>query len=305
MDSVAPRRSHPPDARFCNWLARDGWPVRRMDWVQTGRTRGSLLFVGGRGDFIEKYLELYRQWHDDGWNVTAFDWRGQGASRGDIIGGNVLSFDAWVDDLDGLIADWRQGCTGPYAVVAHSMGGHLLLRTLVERSPRVDAAVLIAPMLAVNSGPVPAWLAPWIARLIALVAPRRSMRGTPVPSRIRQRNLTGCSPERYEDELWWWEQDVGFNLGTPSWGWLDAAYRSAARAFTPAKLAQVKIPILILASAVDRLVSAAAIERAVRLLPKAELKLYPDAAHELLREGDAVRLDAIARIDAFLAEHAK
>ena len=40
------------------------------------------------------------------------------------------------------------------------MGGHLLLRTLVERRPALDAAVLVAPMIGVNSAPIPAWLAP-------------------------------------------------------------------------------------------------------------------------------------------------
>ena len=77
-DSDDSRRVHPPGAVFSTFAAPDGWPLRRMDWLQgePEAARGDLLFVGGRGDFIEKYLEVYHWWHDRGWNVTAFDWRG-------------------------------------------------------------------------------------------------------------------------------------------------------------------------------------------------------------------------------------
>src|SRR5262249_20633022 len=107
--------------------------------------------------------------------------------------------------------------------------------------------------------------------------------------------------ERYEDELHWWAVEPGFNLGPPSFGWMRAAFRSRAATFTPAKLAAVDLPILIVGAEKDRLVSAAAIREAAGLLPYAELEMMPDAAHEILRDSDAVRDRALARIDTFLA----
>src|SRR3954469_2865172 len=137
-----PRRAHPRDASFATWIAPDGWALRRMDWQQdiARQARGSLIFANGRGDFIEKYLEAYAHWHASGWNVTAFDWRGQGGSIGPGFG--YESFDVRVDDLAALIADWRGNRPGPHVAIGHSMGGHLLLRALVERAPALDAAVL-------------------------------------------------------------------------------------------------------------------------------------------------------------------
>ena len=123
------------------------------------------------------------------------------------------------------------------------------------------------------------------------------------PGGQRQRNLTG-SRERYEDEAWWWEREPGWNLGAPSWAWMRAAFRSAAAAFTAGRLAGVKVPVLLLAAGHDRLVSTKEIARAARQLPRAELEIFPDAAHEILREADPVRLAAFARIDAFLDAHA-
>src|SRR4051794_19595140 len=166
LDSA--RRSHPPGARFGRWTAPDGWSLRRMDWPQPGEAaRGSLIFAGGRGDFIEKYLEAFAHWHGRGWNVAGFDWRGQGASQGE--GFELDSFDVLVDDFDSLLADWRGNSTRPHVTIGHSMGGHLLLRTIVERRPPLAAAVLVAPMIAVQSAPIPLWLAPDIADAMCLL----------------------------------------------------------------------------------------------------------------------------------------
>ncbi|HEV2817305.1 MAG TPA: alpha/beta hydrolase [Allosphingosinicella sp.] len=297
-----PRRAPPAGARFGTWTAPDGWAIRRMDWPRpAGKApRGSLIFAGGRGDFIEKYLEALAHWHGRGWNVTAFDWRGQGASQG--AGFAFESFDPLVDDLDALLADRRATTPGPHVAIGHSMGGHLLLRTLVERRPALDAAVLVAPMIVVNSSPIPDWLAPEMAdAMCRLGFGAVSMWKAPPPGgpgSLRQRILTG-SLERYADEAWWWDRHPGWKMNPPSWNWMRAAFRSAA-AFTPERLAGVRLPVLLLGADRDRLVSPAAVRRVAAELPDAELEMYPDSAHEILREADPVRRAALARIDAFL-----
>ena len=278
-----------------------------MDWPQeAGKTaRGSLIFAGGRGDFIEKYLEALAHWHGRGWAVTAFDWRGQGASQARRY--DFESFDPMIEDLDALLADWGSATPGPHVAVGHSMGGHLLLRTLVERRPALAAAVLVAPMIVVNSSPIPDWLAPEMAdAMCRLGFGTVSMWKAPPmldqPGSQRQRILTG-SRERYEDEAWWWAQQPGFKLGPPSWNWMRAAFRSAA-SFAPERLAGVRLPVLLIGTERDRLVSPAAIRRVAGELPDAELEMYPDAGHEILRESDPVRLSALARIDSFLDRRA-
>ena len=299
-------RSHPAEAVFSSWTAPDGWSLRRMDWRQSeGKpARGSLLFVGGRGDFIEKYLEAYADWHREGWHVTAFDWRGQGASRGDDPA-RLVPFAEMTADLAGLIDAWRAESPGPHVAVAHSMGAHLLLRALVGKAPALDAAVMIAPMLGVNSYPMPAWLAPQIAEFMCRLGWEKErvwqppVGGSPWGS-TRQRNLTG-DRDRYEDELHWWAAQPGFDIGSPNWAWLREAFRSSAESFTAANLARVTIPVLIVATERDRLVSAEAIRRVAAELPDARIEWVNEAAHEILRESDAIRRDALDRIAAFLA----
>jgi len=277
-----------------------------MDWPVAGKRkpRGSLLFANGRGDFIEKYLEAFAHWNAAGWHVTSFDWRGQGGSQGEGAQKAAASFDILVEDLAALIEDWRAATPGPHIAIGHSMGGHLLLRTLVEKRPALDAAVLIAPMIEVNSAPIPIRLAPDIADTMYWLgfgaAPMwRAPASFTLPGGRRNRNLT-ASRERYEDELWWWEREPSYNLGAPSWAWMRAGFRSAASAFTPETLAAAALPILIVGAQHDRLVSADAIRRVAAQLPSVELEMMEDAAHEILRDVDPVRLRALARIDAFL-----
>lgn len=304
------RRGIPAGATFSTWAAGDGWKIRRFDWPQADgtRTRGSILFANGRGDFVEKYLEPLAHWHGRGWNVTSFDWRSQGDSRGDIANGHLDSFEALTADGAALIQAWAAEAPGPHVAIGHSMGGHLLLRVLADYRPRLQAVVLVAPMIGINSWPLPPALAQLVAQSFCTLGWSR----VPVwrggnfregAKSQRSRILTSCEA-RYSDELWWYGQQPGFLLGAPSWGWLNAAYRSIAE-LTPARLKAVEVPVLLLGTERDRLVSAAAIRRAAGLLPTAALIMYPDAGHELLREADPVRLDALARIDAFMEEHAR
>lgn len=304
------RRAHPEGARISRWPAPDGWELRRLDWAQDegASHRGSLLFASGRGDFIEKYLEPLHHWHERGWNIATFDWRGQGDSRGDIIGGHLESFDPLVADGAALLANWMRATPGPHVAVGHSMGGHLLLRILAEHRSPLDAAVLVAPMIGINASPVPHWLGRKIAHFMVAMgwSERRAWKDNERPAppgSSRQAFLTSCA-ERYSDEGWWHRQQPGFRLGAPTWGWMDAAFRSID-SLTPERMEGIATPILMLGTQRDRLVSPTAIRRAASLLPNAELHMFRDAAHELLRESDPIRLEVLARIDAFLDARAQ
>ena len=297
------RRALPTGAQISTWQAGDGWALRIMEWPQSNSgARGSLVFANGRGDFIEKYLEPLADWHGRGWNILAFDWRGQGGSAGTITGGHLDSFDPLVADGAALLDYWLARYPPPHVAVAHSMGGHLLLRIIAEQRPPLAATALVAPMIRINARPIPHNAGRTISAVLATIGlrhiPAWEQNERPsLPGTSRQAYLTTC-PDRYADETWWKAQQPAYNLGPPSWGWLDAAYRSID-GLTLARLEQVDQPILSLGTDRDRLVSPTAIRRAAAALPDAELHMYSDAGHELLRESDKVRLDALARIDRF------
>jgi len=297
------------------WRAKDGWPIRaaRLFPPETLARRGSILFLNGRADHIEKYAEAMLGWAAQGWTVDSFDWRGQGGS-GRVAPaapmlGHIPDFEIWLDDLRDYAARWRAGTPGPHVIVGHSMGGHLLLRALAERRVTADAAVLVAPMLGLVAGGVPHAVARRLCEAVCALGlgerplwPERSR--TPERETALRERLTH-SRERFAQEQEMRRAHPDLAMDAPSWGWLRAAYHSIERLEAPGLLENVRTPVLIVASRMDKLVSALAIEQVARRLPDARLHFYgPEAAHEILREADLVRDDALARIDAFLEDHA-
>jgi lysophospholipase len=180
-----------------------------------------------------------------------------------------------------------------------------VLRAMAEGLIAPDAAVLVAPMLGLNGGPIPGWLGLAFAQIMTRIGDpaRRAWKQSerPLdPAGMRQTLLTHC-PDRYADELWWRAETPDVALGPPSWAWVAEAYRSMRALERSDRIETMRTPILILAARADRLVSPAAIRRIAARLPDAVLHVYgPEASHEILREADAVRLDALARIDGFL-----
>jgi lysophospholipase len=58
----AVRRAYPQGSVIEMQPMADGWPVRMFRWPNTSSS-GDILFAGGRGDIIEKYLEAFAHWH--------------------------------------------------------------------------------------------------------------------------------------------------------------------------------------------------------------------------------------------------
>jgi lysophospholipase len=264
----------------------------------------------GRGDAYEKYLETFEHWRSRGWRVTAADWRGQAGSGrlgNDAITGHIDDFAQWARDLADLWRDWAPGAVGPRVLVGHSMGGHVALRAVVACAlePAPDALVLSAPMLDVLPERVPLLAKCLVARLMCVVGdPRRpawkwSERPGEVPA-FRQALLTH-DDGRYADELFWRRERPELVMGPGSWGWVAAALDSIRRLARPGALEGVDLPVHILATSADRLVGSRAIRRAESRLPRVGSQWFGDeAAHEILREVDAVRDRALGGIDQFL-----
>ena len=302
------RRAIPAGVAETRWQTGDGHAIRRIDWPAPEKPRGSLLFMPGRGDAYEKYLESLDYWSERGWQVTAADWRGQAGSGrlgNDPVTGHVDDFVLWLDDLAAFWAEWKAGRPGPHVLVAHSMGGHLALRAAVEQRVDPDAIVLSAPMLGLHPRLVPPALLHGVALLIARLGdPRRpAWKWSEKPGELpadRSLLLTH-DPERYADEDWWRRTRPELVMGPASWGWIAASIASIRALQRPGALEALRAPVLMLATTADRLVEFGAIERATRRLPKGELVRFgPEARHELLREEDGVRGKVLAAIDEFL-----
>lgn len=292
-------------------MAPDGHPVRRLDWSGPDSAgRGSILFMPGRGDAYEKYLETFEHWRRRGWWMTAADWRGQAGSGrlgADALTGHVDDFALWVEDLAALWREWTADRSGPRVLFGHSMGGHLALRAAAEGAldPAPNALVLSAPMLDILPERLPMALRQGTARAMCALGDARrpawkwSERPGEIPA-FRQALLTHDA-DRYADELWWRETRPELTMGPGSWGWVRGALDSIRKLSAPGALEAVGLPVYIVATRADRLVGVRAIERVAARLPDARVLWFGDeAAHEILREADPVRERALDGIDRFL-----
>ncbi len=309
--SLLYRRAIPAAARITQWTASDGWGLRRFDWAAEGEPRGSILFVGGRGDIFEKYLELFAHWHAQGWNVTSLDWRGQGGSgrlTPDPHVGHVDDFAIFISDFAAFYAEWSAETTGPRVMMGHSMGGHLLLRAAVERVADPDAMVLVAPMLGLRNA-LGAGLGERVARMIGGLgnSARAAWKGNEKPGGLETRQmLLTHDADRYADEIWWQETNPAIVTGPPSWKWVIEAFASTRELRQSPALKSMRIPTLMLVPMADQLVDAkAAIAIGAKLPDCRVLRFGKEAAHEVLRETDSVRNRAIGEIDIFLASRAQ
>ena len=302
------RRLYPPGSTLGAEPAADGWPLRVFRW-RAENPRGSILFQGGRGDIIEKYLESFAHWHTQGWNVAAFDWRGQGGSGrflADPSIGHVPDFALWIDDLAAFAPQWTRYSQRPHIIIAHSMGAHLILRAIAEARIAPDAAVLVAPMLGFETRGLPLSLVASAVKGAARFAPERSAwksNERPAPASASRQAFLTSDRERHADELWWKDEIPELALGPPSLRWLAQAYASCVALDAPGKVEAIATPILLIGSEGDKLVSPKAIPRFAARLTNGRLKMFDESvAHEILRERDGPRDEALAEIDRFLDE---
>ncbi len=305
------RRHRLPDAAVQSFqFMADDWPIRVVHMPRPVADVGRhVLLITGRADFVEKYAELLHNLADAGWGATIFDWRGQGLSR--RVGktpqhGASPGFGLWLRDLASMV-DWAQArAEGPLVAMAHSMGGHLLLRHLAAGNSHIARAVLLAPMIGLRAKP----LGVGIARRIAALQVVRGKGGDYVlgggpwqpgrPGEDRQRWLTS-DLERFHDESWWIGTYPSLALGSVTWGWLDDAFASIDALLRPGVPEAITTPLLFQIPREDELVDSAATRRLVPRIAGAELLVHQGGAHELLREADAIRSAVLAAALAHLA----
>jgi lysophospholipase len=96
------------------------------------------------------------------------------------------------------------------------------------------------------------------------------------------------------------EAEPSLGIGSPTVGWLDAAFRVMSEFADPTYASRLRQPMLLVAAGQDRIVSTPAIGAfAVRLRAGSHL-VIPGARHELLMEQDRYREQFWAAFDAFV-----
>jgi lysophospholipase len=297
-----------PDGAVLGFLKTpDGRILRFVRWEPPAGRQGTLCVFQGRAEFIEKYFEVVRDALDRGFAVAMIDWRGQGLSDralSDPRKGHVGNFSEFDVDLETFIRDVvLPDCPPPFFALAHSMGGAVLLRAARQGRRWFDRIVLSAPMigLAGRPGTSSARTSARLLRLMGLGYGYIPGGGaTAVTSSPFVGNDVTSDPVRYARTAAIVDTEPKLGLGSPTIGWVDAAFRAMGEFADPSYPAQTRLPILIVAAGQDTIVSTPAIGQfAVRLRVGSHL-VIAGARHEILMEQDRFRSQFWAAFDAFV-----
>ncbi len=267
-----------------------GWP---------GGARGTVLALPGRAEWIEKYGRVAAALKERGYGLLAIDWRGQGLSARAVPDprmGHVGHFDEYQTDLAAFLdAAQDLGVARPAPVLAHSMGGCIALRALMDGLD-APAVALSAPMWGLHMSPAlrsAAWSVATLARATGRAAryppgvgPELNVAETPFDD-----NMLTSDPESYDYMRRMLLAQPELVVGGPSLNWLYAALREM-RALAPRPSPET--PAHIVFGTRERIVDAAAIRRRAAAWPAAAVDVIDGAEHEVLMETPAIRARAIA-----------
>ena len=283
-----------PDAGAAHWIkTTDHAQIRVGHWVSDA-DRGTVLLFPGRTEYIEKYGRAAGALRARGYATVTVDWRGQGlADRAtpNRATGHVAAFGDFQKDVAAMLTHARDlGLPKPFYLIAHSMGGAIGLRALLEGLP-VRAAVFSAPMWGIQMA---AALRPF-AWGISAMARRIGMDTRMAPGQEAENYLTRIAVEENtltsDAEMFDYMRrqitaypDLG--LGGPSLRWLNESLVEMRRM---ARLASPRVPTTTFLGTAEVIVDPARIRDRMARWPTGTLDIVEGGKHETMMETPAIR----------------
>ena len=286
---------HPgPDPAAAYWAdTSDGVRIRLGVWEKEG-ARGTVLIFPGRTEYIEKYGATAAEFAARGLSSVAIDWRGQGlADRllDDPLTGHVEHFPDYQKDVATLMRAARTlNLPRPYFLVAHSMGGCIGLRAVME-GLAVQAAAFTGPMWGINIAPhmrLP-------AKLLSTLMPRINQ-GHRLPVGTTSEPYVITSP--FADNQLTTEENMynmmrdqitahpELKLGGPSYIWLREALAETKHL---SERAVPNLPCITYVGGNERIVDVRRIHARMESWKGSQLRTVEGGEHEVLMEKTALR----------------
>ncbi|MFT5487593.1 MAG: lysophospholipase, partial [Alphaproteobacteria bacterium] len=255
-----------------------------------------------------KYTETIGELTARGFDVWSMDWRGQGASGRALENpqkGHIDRFETYLADLTWFvdtIIGARDG-EGETLLMAHSMGGHITLRAVLEGRIKPDRFILSAPMIDLPMQGISRYAITALCSAMAGIdLGSRYVAGTgdydPARVKFDGNPLTG-DRKRFDAIHAAIAANPVVAMGGPTFGWLNATFRSVRVLRNLAQQSPRTCPILLFTAMSDTVVSVTAQTAMNTALPDCEQVQVADARHEILHETDAIRRQFWEAFDGF------
>lgn len=303
----APGNPLPAGARTRTVTTADGVRLRAAFWRPEGAARGTVCLFQGRIEFIEKYAEVVSDLLARGFAVAVADFRGQGGSErltANPLKGHVDDFDDYRVDAEALMRQVAlTDCPGPYYALSHSMSAPVVMSVSKRQPQWFERVVLCAPMIG-----LPLARAEFFARGLASGLGAIGFSQSYIPGgtdrvmtlRPFEGNPVTSDRVRYERSVAVLGQAPELGVGSPTIGWIHAAFRMMAASALPGAPESFRVPTLILTAGADRIVDRYASARFAERVRNGGRLTLRGSLHEIMMERDDIRDLFWAAFDAFV-----
>ncbi len=286
------------------WLnTKDGLRIR-VAHFPAEEAKGTILMFPGRTEYVEKYGRTALDFAERGYAMIAIDWRGQGLAdrmtRNTRVG-HVEEFTDYQHDVASMLDAARAlDLPEPYHLIAHSMGGGIGLRAVMEGLP-VASAMFSGPMWGIHISTLmrpAAWAISWSGKRLGFgdrMAPLTSSANYVIAEPFEDNTLT-TDPEMFAYMRRQMIEQPALQLGGPTLRWLHEAL---AETQALARLPSPDLPCLTVFGSNERIVDIERIRSRMAVWPKGELWEVDGLEHEVLMESPQIRGEITDRATAF------
>ncbi len=261
----------------------------------------TLLIIPGRTEPTVKYAELIYDFKNLGYDIFILDHQGQGESDrllADSHKGHVIHFDDYVKDLGQFYSRVKEIKNNQIThLIAHSMGGAIAVKFMSHSQWAVNKAVLMAPMLKLNTAPY----SEFVARLYSTVLVKIKKgdeyapdRGPYIPEEdVFEGNSYTHSEGRFNITKFIFTNWPHLAVGGPTTRWVNESLKATKKIHK----APFATPVLLFQAGQDEIVKNERQNAFCRDFCK--LILLPEARHEILMEKDEIRTPVLHQIKSF------
>ena len=289
----------------------DGRTLRIAIWkAKKVEANGTVFFLNGHREFIEKYSKTFEFFIKKGFNVITLDWRGWGLSDRPFPSRpkvqHISSAAEYQLDLNVVIGLAKEkNLIKPWHLVAHSLGCLLGLRRLLIEPKRFNSYIFLSPLWG-NVRSLPRWVQKLLLRYektlkrlwLTKITNQNPKKYKPYSLTVNFKENTLTSDKKQFNRLQAiLRENTELHSGTPTLGYLIAILREIN------ELSFVNLPnskILVLLAGHEQITDNDAALNFIKRHDFIELEIIKKAQHEILIEKEEIRVEAISLIHTFL-----
>jgi lysophospholipase len=252
---------------------------------------GIIFILQGRAEYFEKYQHIANHYIKKGFLAVTMDWRGQGGSireLSDSDKGHIKDFSHYQKDFKifvNLISTFIKPQISVYGI-AHSMGGHNLLRYIIEnKGSYFNKIILSSPMLGIETFPLPQKIAFFIARACVKSGLKNHYVINTGPYKEPEfiNNSLTSDYQKFFENIFYLRKKREFAIGGPTYSWVYNAFLSMEYIKENILKIDENVKTKIIYGSNDRVVKIDLIKKLSKFMSEAPFEIKA-GKHELMME---------------------